>query len=102
MATLRQCSKCKEYRPAGLYICGYCGCKKSKTIKVNPDPVRDACRVLQNDLLVMATGRGFSYDMRVSKDMPPDITLNSLLIYIYPEYTSELNAVLRNLQDNVL
>jgi hypothetical protein len=59
---------------------------------------RDDTRKLQDTLLRLCNEQGLTDSLRVSENMPADITIGALRMYIYPDYTSELNTVLRYMQ----
>jgi len=63
------------------------------------DETRDRIRALQDEILDRMDKLNISYNMRVSRDMPSEITGIKLISYIYPEYESELRNVLSYLKE---
>ncbi len=61
------------------------------------DELRNEVRRVQDMIIVAAEKRGYDEYMRVSNNMPSDITLNSIRHVIYPDYLSELENVLLSL-----
>jgi hypothetical protein len=59
---------------------------------------RNAVRKVQDKIIQLADERGYDEYMRISNDMPNTITLNSIRMYIYPDYLRELEAVLYALE----
>ena len=55
---------------------------------------RDQARYIQNLVIVAAEKRGYTDDMRVSNNMPANITLGMLRTFIFPDYLSEIENVL--------
>lgn len=55
---------------------------------------RSRLRRLQDRIIEVAERNKYAEDMRVSVDMPADVTLATLRSYVYVPYEAELRAVL--------
>jgi len=75
------------------------GCDALDLPKPALDPKREELRALQDDIIDLATKQGFPEHMRVSVNMPDDVTVRSLRIMIYPEHIDTLKGVLFNLKE---
>lgn len=65
---------------------------------VQPSPEVEEARRVQNELIAVIEKRGWSLNMRLSKDMPEDITGLSLLQVVYPEWISEFRRMIIQFQ----
>jgi hypothetical protein len=59
---------------------------------------RQNIRALQDEILKIADRQGIKDTMRVSRNMPANITLRQLRTSVYPEYMPELRGVLAELK----
>ena len=77
------------------------GCDVLELPKVEVSEKAQETRKVQDEIMALVDHAGWSYSMRVSSDMPPDITVYSLMTVVYPDYLSVLRGVLFTLKERV-
>ena len=56
---------------------------------------RNGLRVLQQQVIDLGTAWGWDPDVRISAELPPDVTLNALRDNLYPEHAATFRRILR-------
>jgi hypothetical protein len=55
---------------------------------------RNGLRVLQQQVIDLGEAWGWDPDVRISAELPPDVTLNALRDNLYPEYAAIFRSIL--------